>query len=313
MKRKHLILTIALALGIPLAMVPLNAALKVNNNYGSSFDYGSVVSLRDYKASTTNPTSPKNSNNTNNSVDLNNPGNTNNSGNTGNSSNTGNSGNIGNSTNPGNNNSTSGSNNSPNSGNQAKPENQNNNTQYSNYVSLKNHKVNIKKSTPVQPSQPKQSTSGNETSSPTTSKPTSTPSTPSISLTGSTTLSAQGQAMVNSINQERAAAGLAPLQVNLSLVEVAQLKANDMKTNGYFSHNSPTYGSPFDMMRSAGISFRGAAENIAINSSVDGAMAAFMSSDGHRRNILNPAFTHVGIGVVQSSYGTYYVQIFAIL
>jgi uncharacterized protein YkwD len=61
-----------------------------------------------------------------------------------------------------------------------------------------------------------------------------------------------------------------------------------MKTKGYFSHTSPTYGSPFDMIRAAGVQYRYAGENIARNISVDAAMPAFMSSDGHRKNILIP-------------------------
>jgi uncharacterized YkwD family protein len=117
--------------------------------------------------------------------------------------------------------------------------------------------------------------------------------------------------MIDEVNKERAAAGLPALKVDLRLVGVAQTKANDMKTNGYFSHTSPTYGSPFDMIRMAGVQYRYAGENIARNISVDAAMAAFMSSDGHRKNILNPAYTHVGVGVVSSSAGNYYVQIFA--
>lgn len=117
--------------------------------------------------------------------------------------------------------------------------------------------------------------------------------------------------MIDEINKERAVAGLSPLKIDLRLVGVAQTKAMDMKTNGYFSHTSPTYGTPFDMIKKAGVLNRYAGENIARNISVDAAMAAFMSSDGHRKNILNPAYTHVGVGVVSSSAGNYYVQIFA--
>ncbi|AFL99139.1 uncharacterized protein with SCP/PR1 domains [Desulfitobacterium dehalogenans ATCC 51507] len=157
---------------------------------------------------------------------------------------------------------------------------------------------------PTQPAQTKPAPT-----QPAPTKPATQPTTPPTSAT--TTVSTQEQLMINGINKERADAGLAPMKVDLLLVDVARLKAQDMKTNGYFSHTSPTYGSPFDMLRNAGIQYRSAGENIARNMSVDAAMAAFMSSDGHRKNILNPAYTHVGVGVVSSSSGNYYVQIFA--
>ncbi|NMA69086.1 MAG: serine protease [Desulfitobacterium sp.] len=306
MKRKHLILTISLALAIPFAAAPLNAALKVSNTYGSSLDYGSIVSLSNYKASTNNSSKTNNPSITDNpsNENTNNPGNSNNNTSYGDSLKRDNNQNTNNSTKA-----STKNNNNYIPLNKNNYHNSNNNSQYSNSVSLKDHKVNIK-------GQSQKPSSAQKPSTPSPTAP-QTPKIPptkeSIEVTGSTTVSAQEQAMVNEINKERAAAGLAPLQISLPLAEVAQLKANDMKTNGYFSHTSPTYGSPFDMLRSAGISFRGAGENIAINSSVEGAMVAFMSSEGHRRNILNPGYTHVGIGVVQSSHGTYFVQIFATL
>ncbi len=284
MKKKKLFLSICIALAIPLAAVPLQAAIKVSNSYGSSFDYGSVVSLGTYRPAYTNPNNSSNKPSTENS-------------------------NTAENTNP---NPKTNTPTTPNKPGSVNINSNKNSSGYSNSVSLKNHKVNTKPTTPTkQPTQPAPTQPAPTQPAPT--QPAPTQPKPSIPVTGSATLSAQEQTMVNEINKERAAAGLAPLQVSLPLVEVAQLKANDMKTNGYFSHTSPTYGSPFDMLRSAGISYRGAGENIAINSSVDGAMAAFMSSDGHRRNILNPAYTHVGIGVVKSSHGTYFVQIFATL
>ncbi|MGI1659373.1 MAG: CAP domain-containing protein [Desulfitobacterium sp.] len=184
-------------------------------------------------------------------------------------------------------------------------------TGYNKVVSLKNYKYSIP-STPTTPTQPAPTqpvpTQPSSPAQPTTPTQPATPPT-----SGTTTASTQEEAMINEINKERAAAGLAPVKVDLRLAEVAQLKANDMNTNGYFSHTSPTYGSPYDMLRAAGIQYRAAGENIARNRSVDFAMAAFMSSDGHRKNILNPAYTHVGVGVVSNSSGNYYVQIFASL
>lgn len=120
-------------------------------------------------------------------------------------------------------------------------------------------------------------------------------------------LSASEQKMVDLVNQERAKAGVAPLKVDPELSRVARIKSQDMRDNNYFSHTSPTYGSPFDMMKSFGISYRTAGENIAKHSSVESAHAGLMNSDGHIKNILNPNFTHIGIGIVD---GRYYTQMF---
>ena len=113
--------------------------------------------------------------------------------------------------------------------------------------------------------------------------------------------------MINLVNQERQKAGVAPLKVDLELSRVARIKSQDMKDKGYFSHTSPTYGSPFDMMKTFGISYRTAGENIALHNSVQSAHTGLMNSEGHRKNILNPSFTHIGIGIVDNRY---YTQMF---
>ncbi len=111
-------------------------------------------------------------------------------------------------------------------------------------------------------------------------------------------LTAREREMVEYVNEERIKAGLEPLQVDLELARVARIKSQDMVDNGYFSHNSPTYGSPFEMMKNFGIKYRSAGENIAMNSSVLKAHESLMNSEGHRNNILNKGFTHIGIGIV---------------
>ena len=126
-----------------------------------------------------------------------------------------------------------------------------------------------------------------------------------------TTLTADEQEVFNLINQQRASNGLAALKVDSEVQRVARIKAQDMVNNNYFSHTSPTYGSPFDMLKSFKISYRTAGENIAGNSSNSAAVNAWMNSSGHRANILNGNFTHTGIGVVNGSkYGKIYVQMF---
>ena len=124
-------------------------------------------------------------------------------------------------------------------------------------------------------------------------------------------ISQQEQQMVNLVNQERAKQGLQPLKVNQELVKVARVKAKDMIDKNYFSHQSPTYGSPFEMMSSFGIKYNTAGENLAGNQTVDAAHQALMNSDGHRANIMNSNFTEVGIGIVDGGpYGKMFVQLF---
>lgn len=117
--------------------------------------------------------------------------------------------------------------------------------------------------------------------------------------------------MIDLVNQERINAGLAPLKVDLKLVDLARLKSQDMIDNNYFDHYSPTYGSPFDMMKKAGVTYRTAGENLAGNQTVERAHRALMNSEGHRRNILNPNFTHIGIGIKDGGpYGKMFTQLF---
>ena len=113
------------------------------------------------------------------------------------------------------------------------------------------------------------------------------------------------------INKQRTQNGLSALKSDTETLRVARIKAQDMVDNNYFSHNSPTYGSPFQMLSSFKISYKTAGENIAGNSSNSAAVTAWMNSSGHKANILNSSFNYTGIGVVSSSkYGKVYVQIF---
>lgn len=115
----------------------------------------------------------------------------------------------------------------------------------------------------------------------------------------------------NLINAKRTANGLSPLNIDNELQNVARVKAKDMVDNNYFSHNSPTYGTPFNMMKNFGITYKTAGENIAGNSSNQGAVEAWMNSEGHRANILNSSYNYTGVAVVKSTkYGKIYVQMF---
>ena len=124
-------------------------------------------------------------------------------------------------------------------------------------------------------------------------------------------MNADEKEVFNLINQQRINNGLSALKVDDEVQRVARIKAQDMVDNNYFSHTSPTYGSPIDMLKSFKISYNSAGENIAGNSSNSGAVSAWMNSSGHKANILNSSFNYTGIGVVSSpKYGKIYVQMF---
>lgn len=159
-----------------------------------------------------------------------------------------------------------------------------------------------------------QPSSGGTTQPPGTNPP-QPPSTgtnpPGTTDPGTSGLTANEQRMLSLVNSERAKYGLSPLVANLKLTQVARLKAKDMIEKGYFSHTSPTYGSPFDMMRQFGITYRTAGENLAGAPGVDTAHTNLMNSPGHRANILNGSFKEVGIGILSGSqYGMIFVQMF---
>ena len=124
-------------------------------------------------------------------------------------------------------------------------------------------------------------------------------------------LSTDETEVFNLINSKRKNNGLSELKIDTEVQRVARIKAQDMVDKNYFSHDSPTYGSPFDMLNSFKVSYKTAGENIAGNSSNSGAVNAWMNSAGHKANILNSNFNYTGIGVVNSNkYGKVYVQIF---
>ncbi len=113
-------------------------------------------------------------------------------------------------------------------------------------------------------------------------------------------------------NIERAKVGAPALKMDWELQRVARIKSEDMRDRKYFSHQSPTYGSPFDMMKAFRISYRSAAENIAAGqTSAQAVVNSWMNSPGHKQNMLNPAYTHLGAGYARGgSYGHYWTQMF---
>ncbi|CAN5170561.1 hypothetical protein BH23CHL1_BH23CHL1_04670 [soil metagenome] len=117
--------------------------------------------------------------------------------------------------------------------------------------------------------------------------------------------------MLQLVNEERIAVGLQPLEMDPELAEVARAHSEDMFLNGYFSHESPTTGSPFDRINAAGISYVVAGENLALAPTLNVAHEGLMDSPGHRANILEPSFGRAGIGAIRSpGRGTMYTQLF---
>lgn len=118
--------------------------------------------------------------------------------------------------------------------------------------------------------------------------------------------------VIQLVNQVRTKDGLPPLTANWELSRVARYKAMDMRDNHYFSHTSPIYGNPFTMIKSFGISFSVAEENIAAGQATPQAVVqAWMNSPGHRANILSTTCTQIGVGYAQGgSYHYYWSQMF---
>lgn len=144
--------------------------------------------------------------------------------------------------------------------------------------------------TPEQPEQPEQ------------------PAEPDAPSAGAPVLSMEQQ-VAELVNTERARYGLPALTLSAELSAGARLKSQDMADNRYFSHTSPTYGSPFEMMKSLGIRYRTAGENIAKGyATAQAVVAAWMNSEGHRANILNADYTEIGVGYVAD--GNHWTQWF---
>lgn len=120
------------------------------------------------------------------------------------------------------------------------------------------------------------------------------------------------QQVISLTNKERVKNGLSPLKANWQLSRVARYKSKDLRDKNYFGHTSPTYGSPFKMMKSFGISYNAAAENIAAGQKTpEQVVSAWMNSSGHRKNILDPSMTEIGVGYAKGGKkGYYWTQMF---
>lgn len=160
---------------------------------------------------------------------------------------------------------------------------------------------------PVRPTEPSVPSKPVEPDTPVENEKPTVPNTPNTPG-----LSQMEMEVVRLVNIERQNAGLTPFTASTELSRVARLKSEDMGKNNYFSHTSPTYGSPFDMMKSQGIKYNTAGENIAKGyQTAQSVVKGWMNSSGHRANILNPSFKTLGVGTYTTGNGTiYWTQMF---
>lgn len=127
----------------------------------------------------------------------------------------------------------------------------------------------------------------------------------------SSILSVEEEEFLKSINEIRVKNNLPELIIDDAVQNVARLKAQDLIENNYFSHTSPIYGTPFEMLSSSSITYKTASENIAGNSTISGAINSWMNSESHKNNILSNDFNYTGVAVVNSNtYGKVLVQMF---
>ena len=126
-----------------------------------------------------------------------------------------------------------------------------------------------------------------------------------------TKLSEDEEETLKLINEYRKQNRLEELKIYSKLQKTAKIKAMDIVKVGYFSHNSPILGTPFELMNKAGVFYNVAGENLAGNISPEKAVEAWINSPDHRENILDKKYTYTGIAVIESPvYGKVFVQMF---
>ena len=114
--------------------------------------------------------------------------------------------------------------------------------------------------------------------------------------------------MLDQVNAQRKKRNLKPLKLYSEISKTSLIKAKDLKKTGSFSHYSMNLGYFNNQFDKAGLIYASGGENIAMGfSTVSGVMKAWMNSKLHRENILDPDYTHLGVG----HYGRYWVQQFA--
>ncbi len=139
--------------------------------------------------------------------------------------------------------------------------------------------------------------------------PTATPSTPSGTLCAgadNVDTAAFAAEVIRLVNVERAKVGAAPVTAQSQLTQAAQRHAIDMGCNGLLSHTGTDGTSPFDRIDQSGYQWSTAGENVAAGFATPAeVMTAWMNSDVHRANILEPGYTEIGIGYIHDPATTY--------
>ncbi|WP_406724444.1 CAP domain-containing protein [Streptomyces sp. GD-15H] len=144
---------------------------------------------------------------------------------------------------------------------------------------------------------------------PTTATPKPTTGAPSPAATGGAEASGAVAKVVELVNTERGKAGCSPVKVNATLTEAAQNHSEDMAASGNMSHTGSDGSSPADRITRAGYGWSTYGENVAYGySTPEQVMAGWMSSPGHKENILNCEFEEIGVGLAQP--GSYWTQNF---
>ncbi|MEU7973506.1 CAP domain-containing protein [Micromonospora sp. NPDC049089] len=125
------------------------------------------------------------------------------------------------------------------------------------------------------------------------------------------TVSAQAREVVDLVNAERAKAGCKALSINTKLMTAAQRHSQDQADNKNMSHTGSDGSNAGTRLDRVGYTWRTYGENVAWNQQTPAAvMDAWMNSSGHKANILNCAFTEIGVGIANSN-GPYWTQVFA--
>ena len=105
--------------------------------------------------------------------------------------------------------------------------------------------------------------------------------------------------LIELTNKERGKQGLQPVSENEALDKAAALKAQNMFAENYWAHFSPSGKTPWDFILGSGYKFTFAGENLAKNFySSDDVVSAWMASQTHKDNLLNPKYQNIGIAVV---------------
>jgi uncharacterized protein YkwD len=115
------------------------------------------------------------------------------------------------------------------------------------------------------------------------------------------------------MNRDRVDNGLAALSCHDGLVLVARAHSEDMARRGFFDHTNPEGERPWDRVEAAGITgWSYVGENIAYGySTPEAVQETWMNSRGHRANILNGDYTHIGVGAFNDDGTWYWTQVFA--